>query len=85
MTEKKYIAPTPEQVREFLRAHNLTGSAAAELAGLNSSAAVRKYTGGAQPHRMSYAVWFTLHTKMVLTKKQIDEIEAAMRDSETAS
>lgn len=76
-----YIPPTPEQVREFLRTHNLTGSAAAELAGLNSSAAVRKYTGGAQPHRVSYAVWFAWHAKMILAPSQIAEIEEAMKNS----
>lgn len=76
----KYTPPTPDQVREFLRAHNLTGSAAASLAGLSSSAAIRKYTGGAQPHRMSYAVWFTLHAKMLLPPSAIAEIEARMGD-----
>lgn len=74
-----YVPPTPDQVREFLRAHGLTGSAAADLAGLNSSAAIRKYTGGAQPHRMSYAVWFTLHAKVLLAPSQIEEIDAAMK------
>lgn len=80
-----YTPPTPDQVRDFLRAHNLTGSAAADLAGLNSSAAIRKYTGGAQPHKVSYAVWFTLHAKMMLAPSQIEEIEAAMQESGGAS
>lgn len=71
-----YTPPTPAQVREFLRAHNLTGSVAAELAGLNDSSAIRKYTGGQKPHRMSYAIWFTLHAKILLPPSQVAMIEA---------
>lgn len=73
-----YIPPTPAQVRAFLRANNLTGSRAAELAGLNSGSMTRKYTGGAKPHRVSYATWFTWHAKMILPPELLEKIEAAM-------
>lgn len=76
-----YRPPTPDQVREFLRAHNLTGSAAAEMAGLNNASAIRKYTGGSKPHQMGYATWFTLHAKAVLTPSELARVEDAMRAS----
>lgn len=79
-----YTHPTPAQVREFLRRHHLTGSAAADLAGLAGGQQVRKYTGGEKPHRVSYAIWFTWHAKTVLTPDQIDNIETAMRESTDA-
>jgi hypothetical protein len=74
----KNTSPTPAQVRAFLKAHGLTGSRAAELAGLSGSAQVRKYTGGENPHRMSYAIQFTLAAKCVLDADTIARIEAAM-------
>lgn len=74
-----YTPPTPAQVREFLRTHNLTGSQAAELAGLNDSSAIRKYTGGKTPTRMSYAVWFTLHAKTSLSEADIDRIDGMIK------
>lgn len=73
-----YIQPTPDQVRKFLGANKLTGSVAAVLAGLSDAAQIRKYTGGQKPHRMSYAIWFTLHAKTMLQPSQIAAIEAAM-------
>lgn len=75
-----YVAPTPEQIRAFLKAHGLTGSVAADLAGLSNAAQVRKYTGGAAPRRMSYAIWFTLHAKTLLPPSVLAEIEATMND-----
>lgn len=76
----KYTPPTPDQVREFLRAHSLTGSRAAALAGLSGSNKVRAYTGGANPHAVSYAIWFTWHAKTILPPETIAKIEAAMAD-----
>jgi hypothetical protein len=76
-----YTPPTPAQVREFLLRHNLTGSVAAEMAGLNGSSAVRKYTGGSKPHSMGYATWFTLHAKAVLTPSELARIEDEMHNS----
>ena len=74
-----YIPPTPDQVRDFLRANDLTGSVAAELGGISGGQMVRKYTGGAHPHKVSYALWFTWHAKMLLQPETIERIEAAMR------
>lgn len=74
-----YTPPTPDQVREFLRAHNLTGAQAAALAGLSGSNKIRAYTGGADPARMGYAVWFTLHAKMMLPPETVAAIEAEIR------
>lgn len=74
-----YTPPTPDQVRKFLVANSLTGSVAAGLAGLSDAAQIRKYTGGQKPHRMSYAIWFTLHAKTMLQQSQIAAIESAMR------
>lgn len=76
-----YTPPTPAQVREFLRRHNLTGSVAADMAGLNDSSAIRKYTGGSKPHSMGYATWFTLHAKAVLTPSELARVECAMHES----
>lgn len=78
----KFIPPTPEQVRAFLARHELSGSRAAELAGLHGGQSIRKYTGGQEPRQMSYPVWFTLHAKAVLTEDEIARVEAAMRESE---
>jgi hypothetical protein len=77
----KYIPPTAAQVRDFLRRYNLTGSVAADMAGLNDSSAIRKYTGGSNPHRMGYATWFTLHVKSVLTPSELARVEDAMHNS----
>lgn len=77
----KYTPPTPDQVREFLRAHGLTGSRAAALAGLSGSNKVRAYTGGERPAVVSYAVWFTLHAKLMLPPETVAEIEAAMQQT----
>lgn len=74
----KYSPPTPDQVRGFLRAHGLTGSMAAGLAGLSGSNKVRAYTGGARPTVVSYAVWFVWHAKTMLPPDVVDSIEAAM-------
>lgn len=73
-----YTPPTPDQVRAFLRAHNLSGAQAAALAGLSGSNKIRAYTGGEQPARMGYATWFTLHAKMMLPLETVAAIEAAM-------
>lgn len=74
-----YTPPTAEQVREFLRRHNLSGAQAAELAGLSGSNKVRAYTGGDKPARMGYATWFTLHAKLVLPPELLARIEAEMQ------
>lgn len=60
------------------RRTDLTGSAAAELAGLSGGNVFRKYTGGSNPHRMSEAVWFTMHARSMLPDHQLKEINAAM-------
>jgi hypothetical protein len=80
-----YTPPTPDKVREFLRAHNLSGAQAAALAGLSGSNKIRAYTGGADPARMGYAVWFTLHAKTMLPEKTLEKIEAAMIEADAAS
>lgn len=53
--------PTATQFRAFLKAHGLTGAAAAELVGVKPRQ-IRRYTGGDTP--VPYAVWFTLHVKI---------------------
>lgn len=78
-------SPKPNAIRAFLRSHNLTGEAAARMAYLSGGQAVRKYTGGRTPHRMSGAVWFALHAHVLLTARQIAEIEAAMESGAKAA
>lgn len=51
------------------------------MAGLSGGQSVRRYTGGAHPHRISYAIWFTWHAKLILTQEQISAIETAMEES----
>lgn len=71
--------PTPEAIRIFLKRHGITGSQGARMAYLSGGQAIRKYTGGGHPHRMSGAVWFALHAHVMLNAEQIREIEDAMR------
>jgi len=71
-------APTPAQVRAYFKAQGLTGAEAARRGYLSGGQAVRKYTGGAKPHRVSGAVWFCWHAHALLPPETIAMIEAAM-------
>ncbi len=71
-------SPTPAAIRAFLRRHKLSGSQAARMAYLSGGQAIRKYTGGANPHKISGAVWFALHAHLLLSPEIIAAIEAAM-------
>lgn len=73
-------APSVAQIRAFVAENGLTGGRAAELAYLSGGQAFRKYTGGAKPHRMSGAIWFTLVAKTMLPESTIAEIERRMQD-----
>jgi len=79
-----YLPPSPAAVRAFLKAHELTGAEAARIGYLSGGQAVRKYTGGQQPHRMSGAVWFAWHAHQLLDADTIARIEAAMAASTQA-
>lgn len=73
--------PSPEQIRATREAVGLTQTAAARLV----NATLRAWQGWEAPvedighRRMSYAVWFALHAKLILTPGQIEEIEKAMK------
>lgn len=70
--------PTPAQVRAFLRLHGLTGSQAAELAGLAGANKIRAMTGGSNPALMSYAIQFALAAHVVLDEDALARVEQAM-------
>lgn len=72
------MCPTAERVRSYLRRHGITGAEAARRGYLSGGQAVRKYTGGAKPHRISGAVWFAWHAHQMLDAETIARIEAAM-------
>lgn len=55
-----YTPPTPGEVRSLLGAMGLTGAAAATVMGLSDGRQVRKYTGGSEPRRLSFAALYTL-------------------------
>lgn len=55
-----YSPPCANESRALLRAFNLTGSAAAKLAGLANGRMVRRYTSEAAYTPMPFAVLFTL-------------------------
>jgi hypothetical protein len=74
------IAPNPAQVRAYLTREGLTGAEAARRGYLSGGQAVRKYTGGARPHKISGAVWFAWHAHQMLDAETIARIEAAMTD-----
>jgi len=57
----KYEIPSPDAFRNFLLRHQLTGSKAAKMVGLNSRQ-IRRYTGG--DAKVPYTVWYTLNMKL---------------------
>ncbi len=77
--------PTAADVREFAKYHNLTGKELAKLGYLSGSRAVRKYTGGEKPHRMSRALWFTVHARLFLSASVVAEVEEEMEKSMQAT
>jgi len=79
--QRPYTPPSPASVRAFLKAHGLTGAAAARRGYLSGGQAVRKYTGGQQPHRVPGAVWFAWHAHQLLDAETLARIEAAMAAS----
>ena len=75
--------PTPAAMRAYLQRLGLTAEQAARRAYLSGGQVVRKYTGGAKPHRVSGAVWFALHAHEILDPETIARIERAMdRDAQ---
>jgi hypothetical protein len=57
-----YDIPKPEELREFLRSHDLTGSAAAALLGVEART-VRKWTASKDAdnrRRMPWSAWALL-------------------------
>jgi len=72
------LIPTPDLIRAYLAREGLTGAEAARRGYLSGGQAVRKYTGGARPHRLSGAVWFAWHAHQCLDAETIARIEAAM-------
>lgn len=77
-TQPQY-APSASAVREFLKAHEITGSEAARMMYLSGSRQVRKYTGGDIPRQMDGARWFCLHAHALLSPDQIRAIEDSMK------
>lgn len=73
-----YTPPTPAQIRAFLRRHGLTGSQAAELAGLSGANKIRAMTGGSNPAPMSYAIQFALAAHVVLDEAVLARVKQAM-------
>ena len=74
------MIPSPATIRAYLHQHGLTGAVAARRGYLSGGQAVRKYTGGAKPHRISGAVWFAWHAHQLLDAETIARIEAAMAE-----
>ncbi|POR05599.1 hypothetical protein AU468_00020 [Alkalispirochaeta sphaeroplastigenens] len=56
-----YPSPTPEDLRDFMRRHGLTGSQAGALLGVNGRT-IRKWTGGERS--MPWASWTLLQILM---------------------
>jgi len=56
-----YTPPTPDEIRGFLKANNLTGAGAARLLKINSRT-VRRWTGG--DAEMPYSAWKLLQIEM---------------------
>lgn len=52
----KYVAPTPDEIRAFLAANDLTQEDAAAIIGLNPRT-FRRYLGGAKPAQMAELTW----------------------------
>jgi hypothetical protein len=74
----KFRTPSPAAIRAFARQNKITGAQAAELAGLHGGQNWRKYTGGKAPHKMSEAVWFMLHARLMLPYRELSRIHQAM-------
>lgn len=63
---EKYTPPTPIEVRQILKAFDLTGGKAAEQTGIKNSRAFRKFTTeGKASKAMDYSVLFTLVAKNI--------------------
>ena len=70
-------SPTAEEMREYLKAHDLTGAAAAKLVQVNPRT-FRRYTSHTAAQAVPYAVWFTLRTKVDNCSVQEDVIDGVL-------
>lgn len=62
--EQDWAPPTAEEVREYLKAHGLTGSAASRMVKVDPRT-FRRYTSHTKALNVPYCVWYTLRSKVV--------------------
>ena len=71
---EEYRRPDREQIKAFFEHYGIYGYVAADMAGLNDSSHVRRYTKKENPYNLPISTWWTWNAHTILTDQQIDEI-----------
>lgn len=77
---ENYTAPNTDDLANLRKALGLQGEGMAHLAGVAGSSQWRKYTGGAEPRKMSMHMLFYIAARLTLSESEINPILNKMRE-----